>query len=199
MARDRRRAKQRRDRRARAGGGKSHPAGAGRSARADAAEREAQLHEHEAAELATGEVDLAEAQIALGRPELGGDAARDRDALSGAGEADVAGGEAAFEAVEDRVDEAEAIFEGRSPDNGHSERGEAVVRDRAAAAKPREREGNRLANFLRGSWRELQRVQWPDRRQVGQATAVVIGFVFIAGAFLGLMDYLAARIVELIV
>ena len=31
--------------------------------------------------------------------------------------------------------------------------------------------------FLRASWAELQRVQWPDRRQVGQATAVVLGFV----------------------
>ena len=34
-------------------------------------------------------------------------------------------------------------------------------------------------------WAELQRVQWPDRRQVGQATAVVLGFVVIAGIYLG--------------
>ena len=54
-------------------------------------------------------------------------------------------------------------------------------------------------NFLRGSWRELQRVQWPDRRQVGQATAVVIGFVIVAGAFLGLADYVAGKIVDFII
>ncbi len=52
--------------------------------------------------------------------------------------------------------------------------------------------------FLRACWAELQRVQWPDRRQVGQATAVVLGFVVIAGAFLGLADIVAQRIVDLI-
>jgi len=41
-------------------------------------------------------------------------------------------------------------------------------------------------------------VQWPDRRQVGQATAVVLGFVVIAGAYLGLADAVAQRFVDLI-
>lgn len=200
MARDRRRAKQRRERQAKAsGGGRARPRSDGSSAQPDAPEQENPLHEHEPAELASGEVDIAEAHVALGRPELAGDAGQDPDALSGAGEAEVEGDEATFEALEDRVDEAEAIFEGRSPGNGHADRGEEVVRERTAVAAPRQREGNKLANFLRGSWRELQRVQWPDRRQVGQATAVVIGFVFIAGAFLGLMDFLASKIVEFIV
>src|SRR3954468_9165100 len=45
--------------------------------------------------------------------------------------------------------------------------------------------GNRVLNFLRASWAELQRVQWPDRRQVAKATAVVIGFRPPAGAILG--------------
>ena len=54
------------------------------------------------------------------------------------------------------------------------------------ASKP---EGNRVFAFLRACWAELQRVQWPDRRQVAQATAVVLGFVVIAGSFLGLMDF----------
>ena len=58
--------------------------------------------------------------------------------------------------------------------------------------------GSRLALFLRACWAELQRVQWPDRRQVGQATAVVLGFVVIAGAFLGLADVVAQRIVDFI-
>ena len=58
--------------------------------------------------------------------------------------------------------------------------------------------GNRAIGFLRASWAELQRVQWPDRRQVTQATAVVIGFVAIAGAYLGLADFVAKEIVEFI-
>jgi preprotein translocase SecE subunit len=63
------------------------------------------------------------------------------------------------------------------------------------AAKP---SGFRAVTFLRACWAELQRVQWPDRRQVGQATAVVLGFVVIAGAFLGLADVVAQRIVNFI-
>jgi preprotein translocase SecE subunit len=60
------------------------------------------------------------------------------------------------------------------------------------------RGGNRAVGFLGASWAELQRVQWPDRRQVTQATAVVVGFVAIAGAYLGLADFVAKEIVEFI-
>ena len=61
------------------------------------------------------------------------------------------------------------------------------------------RGGGRFINFLRASWAELQRVQWPDRRQVGQATAVVLGFVVIAGLFLGAADFVADKVVDLII
>jgi preprotein translocase SecE subunit len=60
------------------------------------------------------------------------------------------------------------------------------------------RGGNRAIGFIRASWAELQRVQWPDRRQVTQATAVVLGFVAVAGAYLGLADFVAKEFVELI-
>lgn len=60
------------------------------------------------------------------------------------------------------------------------------------------RKGNRAIGFLRASWAELQRVQWPDRRQVFQATAVVLGFVAVAGAYLGLADYVAKEVVDFI-
>jgi preprotein translocase subunit SecE len=60
------------------------------------------------------------------------------------------------------------------------------------------RGGNRAIGFLRASWAELQRVQWPDRRQVTQATAVVIGFVVIAGVYLLLADTVAKEIVEFV-
>src|SRR3954452_22817886 len=56
--------------------------------------------------------------------------------------------------------------------------------------------GNRVTNFLRASWPELQRVQCPDRRQVAQATAVVLGFVIIAGLYLGLADWVAQKVVN---
>src|SRR4051794_13405123 len=68
---------------------------------------------------------------------------------------------------------------------------EEEERRRPAGPKPG---GNRVLNFLRASWAELQRVQWPDRRQVAQATAVVLGFVAIAGIYLGIADWAAQKI-----
>jgi preprotein translocase subunit SecE len=68
----------------------------------------------------------------------------------------------------------------------------------ARGSHPAPHIGSRLVHFLQGSWRELQRVQWPDRRQVMQATGVVIGFVIVAGVFLGVADLVANKVVQLI-
>jgi preprotein translocase SecE subunit len=70
-----------------------------------------------------------------------------------------------------------------------------------SAAEPAERRpsGNRVISFLRASWAELQRVQWPDRQQVAQATGVVLGFVIITGIFLGVADYVAGKIINAII
>ncbi|MGH2854016.1 MAG: preprotein translocase subunit SecE [Solirubrobacteraceae bacterium] len=64
--------------------------------------------------------------------------------------------------------------------------------------EPRRRLPSRAAAFLRASWAELQRVQWPDRAQVSQATAVVLGFVAVAGVYLGAADWVAQKIVNFI-
>jgi len=58
--------------------------------------------------------------------------------------------------------------------------------------------GSRLVGFLRGCWKELQRVHWPDRRQVMQATGVVLGFVLVAGIFLGVADLVASKLMNLV-
>ena len=73
----------------------------------------------------------------------------------------------------------------------------ALAEERAEArrtAKPR----GRALTFLRHCVDELRRVQWPNRRQVGQATAVVLGFVVLAGGYLGLMDAIWKPIVDAI-
>jgi preprotein translocase SecE subunit len=113
-----------------------------------------------------------------------------------------------FAELEDRVDEIERTMESGDRDKAVEEE-EALDHDiagrRAAAAAspaaPAAKQGPfaRLAAFLRASWSELQRVQWPDRRQVGQATAVVLGFVVVAGLYLGVADALAQRLVNLII
>ena len=70
--------------------------------------------------------------------------------------------------------------------------------DLAATPGAQKPAGFRVTTFIRACWAELQRVDWPDRRQVGQATAVVLGFVVVAGAFLGAMDVVAQSIVDFI-
>jgi preprotein translocase SecE subunit len=77
-------------------------------------------------------------------------------------------------------------------------RGVPVPASGSTVGAPRAWLGARLLGFLEGSWRELQRVQWPDRRQVMQATGVVIGFVIVASVFLGLADLVASKVVSFI-
>jgi preprotein translocase SecE subunit len=71
----------------------------------------------------------------------------------------------------------------------------AVLEERAEARRPRRQRG-KVITFLGHVVDELRRVQWPDRRQTGQGTAVTLGFVVVAGGFLGLMDAIWKPVVE---
>jgi len=75
--------------------------------------------------------------------------------------------------------------------------GDAVSRHEIERGGPRRKRG-RFITFLGHCVDELRRVQWPNRRQVGQATAVVLGFVVIAGGYLGLLDALWKPLIEAI-
>ena len=94
----------------------------------------------------------------------------------------------ADELVDDRPGRAEDAVEGDAVSRHEIER---------EAHGPRRKRG-RLFTFLGHCIDELRRVQWPDRRQVGQATAVVLGFVVIAGGYLGLLDALWKPLIEAI-
>ena len=136
----------------------------------------------------TGDVDQFEAALVAGSE---GQPADDPDAAERAA------------LGEDDSDPADAFGGDREEPTG-LESGEQPVEAGAVAARNAEqpvhgRGGSRFMNFLRASWAELQRVQWPDRRQVGQATAVVMGFVVVAGAFLGFADFVAKELVDLII
>jgi preprotein translocase SecE subunit len=118
-----------------------------------------------------------EAQLALGRPEL----------------ADVPD----EEELEELAEGAGSGGDGRRRGAGAEVAGPAPGGAPAASARG-ESLFSRLTTFLQGSWHELQRVQWPDRRQVFQATGVVLGFVIVAGVFLGVADVVAEKVVNLI-
>jgi preprotein translocase subunit SecE len=138
---------------------------------------------------AAPDVELAEAQLAVGRdpdlePEPGDDDELAQNGeLEDAGALEVGAGGAGGSAI--------------SP-GARAATGEPGGHAHGAVAEPRAGLLSRLIGFLQGCWRELQRVQWPDRRQVMQATGVVIGFVIIAGIFLGVADTVASQIVKLI-
>jgi preprotein translocase subunit SecE len=145
-------------------------------------------------EHATAEPELAEAQLAYGRPDEP--------------EPDDEADEEEFELEVEQSIEASGSGGGgggrrrlRGGDGGGYD-GEAGAGAVAIPARghveARENPVTRLIGFLQGSWRELQRVQWPDRRQVMQATGVVIGFVIVAAAFLGASDWVAGKLVTFI-
>ena len=102
------------------------------------------------------------------------------------------------EPVDDELVDEEVLEEEAAGGDGRG-REAPVPATTAADAPAAGRGGSRFLNFLRACWAELQRVQWPDRRQVAQATAVVLGFVIVAGAFLGFADFVAERLVDLII
>jgi preprotein translocase SecE subunit len=56
----------------------------------------------------------------------------------------------------------------------------------------------RVVQFLVAVWAELQRVQWPNRQALTTLTGVVLGFVLIAGGYLGLLDAVFSRIIQAI-
>ncbi len=226
MARDRKRAKQRRERRA--------PRGAPAAARSE-------LHRVDlpgALDHASGEVDEFDAALVRGAggvPMPPGAAPQDAAAPGGATieerealetEAKIAGdieperalpelflGGASIE----RAPEGEDLVEledggdgggrggrGRGGNGGVAlepvgDGGGAEKAERAVEHRERRRPlPARAVAFLRASWAELQRVQWPDRPHVSQATAVVLGFVTVAGIYLGAADWLAQKIVNFV-
>jgi len=190
VARDRKRAKQRRDRRgaaaARRGAAAGRPPGGPDGT--DAAPSSIRADVPGALDHASAEVDEFDAALVRG---AGGVATPDTDLQD-----DVTAG------AEDEL-QVPATTSGGGADGGAGAGGRGGDGGDGGGGREQPsgaplRGGNRAVSFVRASWAELQRVQWPDRRQVTQATAVVLGFVAIAGAYLGVADYVAKEIVELV-
>jgi preprotein translocase subunit SecE len=194
VARDRKRAKQRRERRA--------PRGA-------ASATHSELHRADlpgALEHASSEVDEFDAALVRGAHGV-----PLPDALPESPSAEDDGGElapnGAGTGIATEVGDESLGVSPRGDGNGAAleTAGEEAVDERkrtgARAGEVREHRRPlpaRAIAFLRASWAELQRVQWPDRPQVSQATTVVLGFVAVAGVYLGAADWVAQKIINFI-
>ena len=75
-------------------------------------------------------------------------------------------------------------------------KGPRGVRGGREAGEPTPHGRNRLIAFLIAVWAELQRVQWPNRKQLMQMTGVVLMFCLIAGGYLGLLDAIFSRLIQ---
>ena len=79
-------------------------------------------------------------------------------------------------------------------DEGHVITGPRGHRGEEAEHKDRPR----FVQFLIAVRAELARVQWPNRQALTTLTGVVLGFVLIAGGYLGLLDAAVSRIIQAI-
>jgi preprotein translocase subunit SecE len=100
----------------------------------------------------------------------------------------------AYQQIEDwEVDDPDA-----AEDRGAGESGYAVRGRRGREAHEAHKHRPRVIQFLIAVWAELQRVQWPNRQALVTLTGVVLGFVLIAGGYLGLLDAIFSKLIQAI-
>ncbi len=56
----------------------------------------------------------------------------------------------------------------------------------------------KTANFFRETKQELNKVTWPSRNELWQATLVVIFASFVMGAFITCVDFLVSNLIRLL-
>jgi len=100
----------------------------------------------------------------------------------------------------------EPNFEGEEDDH-YDPAEDLPEEDAALPAGPQGRRGEdvaehknrpRFVQFLFAVRAELSRVQWPDRQALTTLTGVVLGFVLIAGGYLGALDAIFSRLIQAI-
>ena len=101
--------------------------------------------------------------------------------------------EEAYEEIEDwELEDPDAAVAER----GAGEAGYAVRGRRGREGHEAHKDRPRVIQFLIAVWAELQRVQWPNRQALVTLTGVVLGFVLIAGGYLGLLDAIFSELIK---
>jgi preprotein translocase subunit SecE len=96
------------------------------------------------------------------------------------------------------VDDSELDLEDEETARTEAEVADYEPRGRRGAERAAAKDRPRLVQFLIAVWAELQRVQWPNRQALTTLTGVVLGFVLLAGGYLGLLDAIFSRLIQAI-
>ena len=88
--------------------------------------------------------------------------------------------------------------EKRRQEKEAAERAKAQAERRTPVVR-QEREHGAVITFFGSVRKELQKVQWPDRDTLVQASAVTLLFVSVAAAYLGALDAIFSRLVDLLI
>ena len=137
--------------------------------------------------------EVVEAELAIQQGAQ--DAARTTDAPAPS-RADVGRPEDAEEApAEDRITRRQR----RRQEREQAERAKEQAERRAPKQAAPERQRGAVASFFSSVIKELQKVQWPDRDTLVQASAVTLLFVAVAAAYLGALDAVFSELVDLLI
>jgi preprotein translocase SecE subunit len=138
--------------------------------------------------------DVLEAEIAIEQGAAQADRLTDTDAPAPS-RADVGKPSDAEEAGEDRISRRER----RRQEKEAAERARQQMERRAGKAPVQEKQRGAVVSFFSSVRKELQKVQWPDRDTLVQASAVTILFVAVAAAYLGVLDAIFSKLVDLFI
>lgn len=58
---------------------------------------------------------------------------------------------------------------------------------------------NRLINYFKESVKELKKVSWPSKQQVIQHTVLVIVASLVVAAFLGIVDFILTKVLQIVI
>ena len=130
--------------------------------------------------------DVLEAELSM---ELGAEGVTEDQALRGATDP---GPEAPAPARSDRREQ-------KRQEREAAKRAKEQAARRAAKEPVAEKEHGAIRTFFSSVIKELRKVQWPDRDTLVQASAVTLLFVAVAAAYLGVLDAIFSRLIDLLI
>jgi preprotein translocase subunit SecE len=130
--------------------------------------------------------DVVEAEMSM---EMGADGVTEDEAMRGS---DAAGPEPLAPARPNRREQ-------KRQEREAVKRAKEQAARRATKEPVVEKQHGAIRSFFSSVIKELRKVQWPDRDTLVQASAVTLLFVAIAAAYLGILDAIFSRLIDLLI